>query len=101
MKRSHLLFAVTVVLLTAVLNAAPIDPAVGKPAPAAAGDDLEKKLLETFHLRLQRRSIALVLCGVQDDLSKALVATGLHTRIGDRHIIRDRPKPDQLPDNMI
>jgi hypothetical protein len=41
MKRSHLLFAVTL-LLTAVLNAAPIDPAVGKPAPAATGDDLEK-----------------------------------------------------------
>jgi hypothetical protein len=34
-------------------------------------------------------------------LNKALVATGLHTRIGDRHIIRDRPKPDQLPDYVI
>lgn len=41
--------------------------------------------LETFHARLQRRQIALYLCGVQPDLAEALARTGSAQRIIDDH----------------
>jgi SulP family sulfate permease len=48
-------------------------------------------VLEAFHRRLQSRGIALLLCGVQPDLGKALAGTGLDGRIGLAHVFCDRP----------
>jgi sulfate permease, SulP family len=46
-------------------------------------------LLQTFHRNMQRRHIALLLCGVQSDLSTALAGSGIDLRIGVNHIFRD------------
>ena len=51
-------------------------------------------LLEEFNARLRQRDIALVLAGVQPDLSRALAGTGLDARIGVRQIFRD-PSPSR------
>jgi SulP family sulfate permease len=47
------------------------------------------KLLRAFHARLGRRGVALLLCGVQADLSRALADTGLDARMDARRIFRD------------
>jgi sulfate permease, SulP family len=49
------------------------------------------KLLETLRAQLRRRDVALLLCGVQPDLGKALRATGLDVRIGIPRIFREQP----------
>jgi SulP family sulfate permease len=46
-------------------------------------------LLEDFNTHLRQRDIALVLAGVQPDLSRALAGTGLAARIGVRQIFCD------------
>jgi SulP family sulfate permease len=43
-------------------------------------------LLDTFIKHLQQRGIAVLLCGVRQDLAKALRATGLEERLGAEHI---------------
>jgi SulP family sulfate permease len=47
------------------------------------------RLLEDFNTHLRERDIALVLAGVQPDLSRALESTGLEARIGARQIFCD------------
>jgi SulP family sulfate permease len=49
-------------------------------------------LLDEFHLHLRQREIALVLAGVQPDLNRALISTGLDARIGMRQIFCDPKK---------
>jgi SulP family sulfate permease len=44
------------------------------------------KLLRAFHGRLRQREVALLLCGVQADLGRALAATGLDAGMGPRRI---------------
>jgi SulP family sulfate permease len=48
-------------------------------------------LLKALHARLQGRDVALLLCGVQSDLKRALAVTGLDARIGAPHVFCDRP----------
>jgi SulP family sulfate permease len=48
-------------------------------------------LLAELHSHLQRRDVALLLCGVQADLNRALADTGLAARLGVRHIFCDQP----------
>jgi SulP family sulfate permease len=48
-------------------------------------------LLNGLHAGLQRRDVALILCGVQDELGRALAATDLGARLGSDHIFCDRP----------
>jgi SulP family sulfate permease len=48
-------------------------------------------LLNGFYRRLQQRQVALVLSGVQADLSHALERTGLDLRIGTARIFRNQP----------
>jgi SulP family sulfate permease len=49
-------------------------------------------LLDEFNAHLRQREIALVLAGVQPDLSRALTNTGLDARIGVRQIFCDPKK---------
>jgi SulP family sulfate permease len=51
-------------------------------------------VLRAFHAGLQRCDVALLLCGVQKDLSRALAGTGLDACIGTRRIFRDRGDHD-------
>jgi SulP family sulfate permease len=48
-------------------------------------------LLRKLHARLRGRDVALLLCGVQPDLERALAVTGLDARAGGLHIFCDRP----------
>jgi len=53
-------------------------------------------LLEDFNTHLRQRHIALVLAGVQPDLSRALAGTGLDARIGVRQIFCDPSPPRRI-----
>jgi SulP family sulfate permease len=53
-------------------------------------------LLEDFNTHLRQRDIALVLAGVQPDLSRALAGTGLAARIGVRQIFCDASPPGRI-----
>jgi SulP family sulfate permease len=48
-------------------------------------------LLQEFHQLLRQRNVVLLLCGVQPNLGKALVDTGLEAGIGGGAIFRERP----------
>jgi SulP family sulfate permease len=46
-------------------------------------------LLKTLENQLRKRDVALILCGVTTDLSKALASTGLEAQIGPQRIFAD------------
>jgi SulP family sulfate permease len=48
-------------------------------------------LLRAFLGPLRQRGVALILCGVQPDLDRALASTGLDVQIGAGRLFRDRP----------
>jgi SulP family sulfate permease len=49
------------------------------------------KLIEALHKDLRRRDVVLLLCGVQPDLSAAMLSTGLWDQLGSRHIFCEQP----------
>jgi SulP family sulfate permease len=59
------------------------------------------KLLRAFHGRLRQRDVALVLCGVQADLRRALADTGLDACIGARRIFYDGPDHDSSTGDAV
>jgi SulP family sulfate permease len=49
-------------------------------------------LLKALHEQLRKRDIALLLCGVQEDLGRALASTGLDAQLGACRVFYDGPK---------
>src|SRR5207245_2589315 len=51
-------------------------------------------LLKAFHKRLQRNDVALILCGVQPDLGKALSSTGFDAQLSGPYLFDNQASHD-------